>query len=86
MTALTITASAPKNNPSVRFDPDSTESNNRIAKITRSCSSRPGVSVLAAPVPKSQFYTHDRAATLDQILGIAHEYVAIVVYWLRGWV
>ena len=46
----------------------------------------PGVSVVAVPVPASQFYAHERAASLDQILGIAHEYAAIVAYWFRGWI
>jgi hypothetical protein len=46
----------------------------------------PGVKVIASPVSKSQFYTHEGAANLDQIRGITHEYAAIVAYWLRGWI
>ena len=40
----------------------------------------------ATPVPTSQFYTHGRGASFEQIKGIVHEYVAIVVYWWRGWI
>jgi uncharacterized SAM-binding protein YcdF (DUF218 family) len=42
--------------------------------------------VVATPVPASQFYAHDRGASLDQIRGIVQEYAAIVVYWFRGWI
>ena len=47
--------------------------------------SAPGVTVIAAPVDNSQFYAHERGASLDQIRGIAQEYVAIAYYWWRGW-
>jgi len=46
----------------------------------------PDVRVIPTPPPKSQFYDHVRGASLEQLRGIAHEYLAIVVYWLRGWV
>ena len=46
----------------------------------------PGVSVVAVPVEKSEFYAHDRGASLEQIDGIVREYVAIAVYWWRGWI
>jgi uncharacterized SAM-binding protein YcdF (DUF218 family) len=46
----------------------------------------PEVSVTATPVPTSQFYTHGRGASFVQIKGIVHEYVAIIVYWWRGWI
>jgi uncharacterized SAM-binding protein YcdF (DUF218 family) len=45
----------------------------------------PNITVVPTPPGESQFYLHERGASLDQIRGIAHEYVAIVVYWLRGW-
>ncbi|HUQ87605.1 MAG TPA: ElyC/SanA/YdcF family protein [Vicinamibacterales bacterium] len=45
----------------------------------------PGITVTPTPPSESEFYLHERGASLDQIRGIAHEYVAIVVYWLRGW-
>jgi uncharacterized SAM-binding protein YcdF (DUF218 family) len=45
----------------------------------------PAVSVVPTPVPQSQFYSHGRGATLDQIQGILHEYLAIALYWWRGW-
>jgi uncharacterized SAM-binding protein YcdF (DUF218 family)/glycosyltransferase involved in cell wall biosynthesis len=45
----------------------------------------PGVTVIAAPVPQSQFYTHERGASLEQIRGILFEYAALVGYWWRGW-
>jgi uncharacterized SAM-binding protein YcdF (DUF218 family)/glycosyltransferase involved in cell wall biosynthesis len=46
----------------------------------------PDVDVVATPVPQSQFYAHDRGASLTQIRGLAQEYAAIVLYWWRGWV
>lgn len=46
----------------------------------------PEVRVVPAAPPKSQFYDHERGASLDQIRAILHEYGAIVVYWLRGWI
>jgi len=46
----------------------------------------PGVTVVSVPVSGSQFYSHERGASLEQIRGIFHEYAAIVVYWWRGWV
>ncbi len=46
----------------------------------------PDVSVVATPVPASQFYAHERGASLEQIRGITQEYAAIVMYWWRGWI
>lgn len=46
----------------------------------------PDLRIVPAPPEKSQFYDHTRGASLDQVEAIAHEYVAIVVYWLRGWI
>jgi uncharacterized SAM-binding protein YcdF (DUF218 family)/glycosyltransferase involved in cell wall biosynthesis len=46
----------------------------------------PGIVVVPSPPPQSQFYDHPHAgATLEQIRGIAQEYVAILAYWRRGW-
>jgi uncharacterized SAM-binding protein YcdF (DUF218 family)/glycosyltransferase involved in cell wall biosynthesis len=45
----------------------------------------PGVDVVATPVLQSQFYSHGRGASLEQIRGIAQEYTALAVYWYRGW-
>jgi uncharacterized SAM-binding protein YcdF (DUF218 family) len=45
----------------------------------------PGVDVVPAPVPVSQFYDHTRGATLEQVRGILQEYFAIFAYWRRGW-
>lgn len=45
----------------------------------------PEIEVVATPVPKSQFYTHERGASLDQLRGLAREYAALAVYWWRGW-
>jgi uncharacterized SAM-binding protein YcdF (DUF218 family)/glycosyltransferase involved in cell wall biosynthesis len=45
----------------------------------------PEVEVVATPVPQSQFYTHGRGASLDQLRGLAREYLALVAYWWRGW-
>jgi uncharacterized SAM-binding protein YcdF (DUF218 family)/glycosyltransferase involved in cell wall biosynthesis len=46
----------------------------------------PAITVVAAPVTRSQFYSHGSGASLDQILGILHEYAAIAAYWWRGWI
>jgi uncharacterized SAM-binding protein YcdF (DUF218 family) len=48
--------------------------------------SAPEIQVIAAPVPVSQFYAHGRGATLEQLRGILQEYLAILLYWLRGWI
>ena len=45
----------------------------------------PEVDVVSTPVPQSQFYTHGRGATLDQLRGLTREYAALVAYWWRGW-
>ena len=45
----------------------------------------PGVHVVPTPVMQSQFYSHSRGASLEQIRGIAQEYAALTVYWYRGW-
>jgi uncharacterized SAM-binding protein YcdF (DUF218 family) len=46
----------------------------------------PEIEVVATPPKDSQFYTHDRGATLDQLRGLIHEYGAILIYWWRGWI
>ena len=46
----------------------------------------PDLDVVATPVKGSQFYAHERGASLEQMRGIAQEYAAIVLYWWRGWV
>jgi uncharacterized SAM-binding protein YcdF (DUF218 family)/glycosyltransferase involved in cell wall biosynthesis len=46
----------------------------------------PDVRVTPTPPLKSQFYDHTRGATLEQVRAIAHEYLAIVGYWTRGWI
>jgi len=46
----------------------------------------PEVEVISTPVPFSQFYVHDRGASVDQIRGIAQEYAAMLIYWWRGWI
>jgi uncharacterized SAM-binding protein YcdF (DUF218 family)/glycosyltransferase involved in cell wall biosynthesis len=45
----------------------------------------PDVEVTPTPVPQSQFYAHQRGASLAQIRGLVQEYAAIAVYWWRGW-
>ncbi|MGH7818500.1 MAG: ElyC/SanA/YdcF family protein, partial [Candidatus Binatia bacterium] len=45
----------------------------------------PEVDVIASPVPTSQFYAHERGASLEQITGILQEYAAILYYWWKGW-
>jgi uncharacterized SAM-binding protein YcdF (DUF218 family)/glycosyltransferase involved in cell wall biosynthesis len=46
----------------------------------------PDITVIPTPVPQSQFYLHERGPNLEQIRGITQEYVAIAVYWWRGWI
>ena len=46
----------------------------------------PAIQVIPEPVSASQFYAHDRGASLAQIRGIAQEYAAIVDYWWKGWI
>ena len=46
----------------------------------------PETAVVSSPVPHSQFYAHAWGASVDQLRGIAQEYVAIAVYWWRGWI
>lgn len=46
----------------------------------------PDIRVIATPVSASQFYAHGRGASLEQLRGILHEYLAILFYWLRGWI
>jgi uncharacterized SAM-binding protein YcdF (DUF218 family)/glycosyltransferase involved in cell wall biosynthesis len=45
----------------------------------------PDVTVVPTPPPQSQFYDHTRGANLEQVRGIAQEYLAILGYWRRGW-
>ena len=45
----------------------------------------PDVTVIATPAEDSQFYQHDRGASLEQVRAIATEYIAILAYWRRGW-
>jgi uncharacterized SAM-binding protein YcdF (DUF218 family) len=44
------------------------------------------VDVVPAAPARTQFYAHDRGASLDQLRGLAHEYVAIAWYWFKGWI
>ena len=46
----------------------------------------PDITVIPAPPARSQFYDHTRGASLEQIGGILHEYLAILDYWRRGWI
>ncbi len=48
--------------------------------------SAPEIQVIAVPVSVSQFYAHGRGANLEQLRGILQEYLAILFYWLRGWI
>jgi uncharacterized SAM-binding protein YcdF (DUF218 family)/glycosyltransferase involved in cell wall biosynthesis len=46
----------------------------------------PDVDVVPTPVPQSQFYAHDRGASVDQLRGLVREYGALAAYWWRGWI
>jgi uncharacterized SAM-binding protein YcdF (DUF218 family) len=45
----------------------------------------PEVRVIPTPPLKSQFYDHSRGASLEQVRAIAHEYLALIGYRIRGW-
>jgi len=45
----------------------------------------PDIEVVPTPSTQSQFYDHRRGITLDQLRGLAQEYLAIFAYWRRGW-
>jgi len=45
----------------------------------------PEVRVIPTPPLKSQFFDHSRGASLEQVRAIAHEYLALVGYRIRGW-
>ena len=40
--------------------------------------------MIPTPALNTQFYQHGSGATLDQILGLVHEYAGIADYWLKG--
>ena len=44
------------------------------------------IDVVPTPVTQSQFYVHERGASLDQLRGLAREYLALAAYWWRGWI
>lgn len=46
----------------------------------------PEIAVVPEPATRSQFYAHDRGASLTQVLGVFWEYVALVNYWWKGWI
>ncbi len=43
----------------------------------------PDIEVTPTPVPQSQFYAHERGASLEQIRGLVQEYAAIVLLVAR---
>jgi uncharacterized SAM-binding protein YcdF (DUF218 family)/glycosyltransferase involved in cell wall biosynthesis len=45
----------------------------------------PDIVVVPTPAAESQFYQHERGATLEQVRAILQEYVSIAAYWRRGW-
>ena len=46
----------------------------------------PDVEVVPAAPSRTQFYAHERGASLDQLRGLAHEYLAIAWYWWKDWI
>jgi len=46
----------------------------------------PDVDVVPTPPIVSQFYEHQRGASLEQVRAVLQEYVAIVAYWRHGWI
>lgn len=45
----------------------------------------PQIDVIKSPIEKSQFYARHRRVLPVQIRGIFHEYLAILYYYLKGW-
>ena len=45
----------------------------------------PALAVIPSPGPRSDFYARGPTVRLEQIVGIFHEYLGILYYWLRGW-
>jgi uncharacterized SAM-binding protein YcdF (DUF218 family) len=45
----------------------------------------PDIAVVPTPPYETQFYEHDRGASLEQLRAILQEYIAIAAYWKRGW-
>lgn len=46
----------------------------------------PEIEVVPTPVRASQFYAHDRGASLDQLRGLVREYAALAAYWWKDWI
>jgi uncharacterized SAM-binding protein YcdF (DUF218 family) len=46
----------------------------------------PQIEVVPEPVPRSQFYEHDRGASFAQIRGLLQECVALAYYWWQAWI
>ena len=46
----------------------------------------PEMTVIPTPSSRSQFYEHELGASIEQIRGIAHEYLALAYYWANGWI
>lgn len=45
----------------------------------------PEIEVIPTPVAQSQFYAHGRGASVEQLQGLVREYLALFVYWWKGW-
>ena len=45
----------------------------------------PGLEILPAPVTHSSYYAHDWGISVQQLRGILHELISILVYRMRGW-
>ncbi|MBU1146732.1 MAG: YdcF family protein [Candidatus Omnitrophica bacterium] len=45
-----------------------------------------GVKVFYTPIIKSQFYDRSSGIKLEQIRAIAHEYLGVLYYWLKGYI
>ena len=44
------------------------------------------IQVKYVPVPNPQFYKRDRRIRLSQIKAIAHEYIGILYYYIKGYI
>lgn len=46
----------------------------------------PDLKVWYLPLRNSSFYERERVVQVQQVGGILHEYLGILVYWLKGWI
>jgi len=65
----------------------------RVALVAKKIA--PQIEIIYTPLPHSLFYSHGidsegrrlfKQANLEQIEGVIHEYLGILLYWRKGWI